>query len=286
MKMKNRLSHIIALMIIASGLSTVNPSTSRATAYMLSEGEQRYSTGLTYATANDFFDMNRNRIPQGCRSRDWRWHHNYTYGYSYYYNFFASGALINQECGPNSKVAGIGDIKVGVRGRLDKFRNGRTWELALFIPTGYNNQKVNRLGFGRLGIWGGLAWSTQNSGWEAKMPSYWEVGTGIVYWVGSPATQSRSYLKKSWRLDKDGNNRIVLQATLKLSLRDGKATFPAVFRGFPRFSGDYDLFSISAKYSHRISKEWSVAPTIGTALWGRNTSVSTFIDLQLTRQWN
>jgi hypothetical protein len=285
MKIKYQLSHIMALLIIASGLSAINVGTSSATAYMLSEGIHRYTTGLQYSTADDWFNEQRDRVPQGCRSKDYYWHNQYTYGYSYYFNLFAAAAVGNYECGLHTKVAGVADIKLGIRGRLDLNRNGRTWELALLIPTGYDSQKVNRLGYGRLGFWGGLAWSSQNTGWEEKEPSYWEVGAGITYWSGSPSTQSRTYGKYSWRLDEDGNNRIVVQGTLKLSLRDGRATFPAAFAGFPRFSGDYDSFTVSAKYAHRLTRHWSISPRIGSTVWGRNTSANNFVDLSITRQW-
>ena len=285
MKMKYRLRHLMALLIIASGLSTMNVGTSSATAYMLSEGVHRWTTGLVYSTADEWFDQNRNRVPQGCTSQNVNWHNQYTYGYSYYYNFFAAAGIGHYQCGVNPKVSGIGDVKVGVRGRLDQYRNGRTWELALLIPTGYDNQKVNRLGYGLFGIWGGIAWSSQNTGWEEKKPSYWEVGTGISYWFGSASTQSRSYGKYSWRLDEDGNNRIVLQGVLKLSLRNGNPTFPVAFGGFPRYSGDYDVFTVSAKYAHRLTRDWSIAPKIGASVWGRNTAANYFVDLSITRQW-
>jgi hypothetical protein len=271
---------------MACGLSTVHPGKlSAATAYMLSEGEHRYTTGLQYASATQFFNQLRNRVPQGCTSKDYTWHNSYTYGYSYYYNVFGSVSWINRNCAAAAGSTGIGDVRVGVRGRLDKFRNGRTWELALTIPTGYNNQKVNRLGFGRIGLWGGVAWSTQNTGWEQKMPSYWEVGTGIQLWLGSPATQSRSFVKYSWRLDKHGTHRLSLTGRLNLSFRDGTPTFPVAFAGFPRFAGDFDSGVISAKYSRKLTDKWSIAPAFGLTVWGRNTSASWHADLSITRQW-
>ncbi len=285
--MINRFSQVIALLIFAGGLLFVNAATSMAsTAFMLSEGQHRYTTGVTYATAKDTFNQFRRRVPQGCTSRDISWHHSYTYGYSYYLNLFANGALSNFACGAQPKVTGVGDIQVGIRGRLDKFRNGRTWELATWIPTGYDNQRINRLGFGRFGIWGGVNWSTQNTGWEASMPSYWEMGTGIQYWFGSPATQSVSFLKWSWRLDEKGKNRIVLGSKLRLSFRDGTPQFPAALGGFPRFSNDFDQLRLYAKYSHRLSKHWTVSTTIGNTVWGRNISASWTGDLAVTYRWD
>jgi len=289
-KMKHRFSQVVALLFFAGGLLLVNTATSMAsTAYMLSEGQNRYTTGIQYATAKDTFNRFRHRVPQGCTSRDYYWHHSYTYGYSYYYNLFVNGGLANQNCAGRVKVTGVGDIEVGIRGRLNKFRNGRTWELSAIIPTGYDNKRVNRLGFGRFGIWGGVNWSTQNTGWEASMPSYLEMGTGLIYWFGAPATQTKTYLKWSWRMDKKGINRIVLGSTLRLSLRDGTREFlPAApgGLGFPRFSNDYDELTLYAKYSHRLSKQWTVSTTVGNTVWGRNVSASWYGDLAVTYNWD
>lgn len=290
-KMTNGLGRKMALIIFAGGLLLANSVTARAsTAFMLSEGEHQYSTGLTYATAKDVFDLNRNRIPKGCTSHDMFWHHSYTYGYSYDFNFFVNGAIAHQSCNPPAgqikTINGVGDIQLGIRGRLDELRNGRTWELAVSVPTGYDNQKINRLGFGRVGFWGGVAWSTQNTGWEASMPSYYEFGTGIQFWFGSPATQSRSYLKWSWRVDEEGKNRVILGSNLWLSLRDGTATFPPAFAGFPRYANDYDALKLYAKYERRLSNQLSVSTSIGNIVWGRNVSASWIGDLALTYKWD
>jgi len=285
MKLKSQFFHSLVFMLLLSGTFFVCTATVRASAFMLSEGQHMYTTGFTYSTANEWFDQNRNRVAQGCTSSDYSWNHSYTYGYSYYNNFFANTSLVHQSCGAG-KVTGLGDAQLGVRGRLDNTRNGRTWEIALNIPTGYDNQKINRLGYGRFGVWAGLAWSTQNTGWEEKMPSYWEFGTGMNYWFGAPSSQSRSYVKWSWRLDENGDNRIVLQGTLKLSLRDGRAEFPVAFAGFPRYSGDYDAGVLAAKYSRRLTEQWTVSVGAGNTVWGRKTSASWYGNLSFTYRWD
>jgi len=286
MNMKNLLGRTAVILIVAGGFTAMNATNAKASAFMLSEGQNMYTTGFTYSTASDWFNQQRNRVPQGCTSHDYSWNHAYTYGYSYYTNFFADTSLANQSCGVGQKTTGIGDVRLGVRGRLDLERNGRTWELAVNIPTGYDNQRINRLGYGKIGLWGGIAWSSQNTGWEEKMPSYWEVGTGVQYWFGAPASQWKSYLKWSWRLDEDGVNRIVLKGTLKLSLRDGRPEFPVAFAGFPRYSGDYDAGIIGAKYSRKISDQWTVAFGIGETIWGRNISAGRYGDISFTYRWD
>jgi len=290
--MMNRFVRVTALIIFAGGIFLANSAKSMAsTAFMISEGQHEYTTGLTFATAHDNFDMNRNRVPKGCTSHDYFWHHSYTYGYSYYYNFFVNTALAHQKCGP-AAVNGLGDVVVGVRGRLDKLRNGRTWELAVSIPTGYDGTKANRLGFGKFGLWGGVAWSTQNTGWEASMPSYFEFGTGIQYWFGNPATQSRSFLKWSWRLDRKGRNRIILGSNLWLSFRDGNPDFiaqpvpvPGVL-GPRRFANDFDALKLYGKYEHSLTRQLAVSTSIGNVVWGRNVSASWIGDLALTYKWD
>jgi len=283
MKTKNLLVHVVTPLTFAGGLLLAGTA-AQASAFMLSEGQNMYTTGITYSTATEWFNQARDKVPQGCTSKDYSWNHSYTYGYSYYTNFFANTSLANQSCGVGAKTAGIGDVQLGIRGRLDNTRNGRTWEVALSIPTGYDNMKANRLGYGRLGLWAGVAWSTQNTGWEETMPSYWEAGTGINYWFGPPATQSKTYLKWSWRLDDQGVNRLVFQGTLKLSLQDGRPEIGV--GGFNRFSGDYDAGIISAKYSRRLSDQFTVAVGVGNTIWGRNISASTYGDISLTYRWD
>ncbi|ATX81458.1 hypothetical protein Ga0123462_0588 [Mariprofundus ferrinatatus] len=286
MNMKNFLSRTAASFIVAGGLVAAGSVTAQASAYMLSEGQNMYTTGFTYSTATDWFNQNRNRVPQGCTSKDYSWNNSYTYGYSYYTNLFASASLANQACGAGAKSTGLGDVTLGIRGRLDITRNGRTWELAAIIPTGYDAQRINRLGYGKFGLWGGVAFSSQNTGWEEKAPSYWEVGTGLNYWFGSPATQWKSYAKWSWRLDEDGVNRIVLKGTLKLSLRDHTPEPIPAAGGFFRNSGDYDAGVIQASYARRVSDQWTVGFGVGETIWGRNVSASRFADISFTYSWD
>lgn len=285
MKLKTMLRRLLALFFVAAGVSTLS-TVSHASAYMLSEGENMYTMGFTYSTATDWFNQNRNRVPQGCTSHDYSWNHSYTYGYSYYYNFFANTSLANQGCGAGQKTTGVGDVMLGIRGRLDITRNGRTWELAAIIPTGYDSQRINRLGYGKIGIWGGVAFSTQSTGWEEKEPTYWEAGTGITYWIGSPATQWKSYAKWSWRIDENAVNRFTLKGVLKLSLRDGTPEPIPAAGNFPRYSGDYDAGIISAKLAHRISDQFTVSGTVGETIWGRKISASRFANLSFTYRWD
>lgn len=265
--------------------------TADAGAYLISEGQQQYTTGVTYLWADRLWDRNRNNVPAGCTVQDYYWHHSYTHGTSYYYNLFAKTALSYNTCqgrgaNPNQPSAsGIGDVELGIRGRLDKFRNGQSWELSAIIPTGYNKNRVNRLGYGRFGIWGGLAISTQNTGWEERMPSYWEFGGGIKYWFGPPATQFIGYVKWSKRLGEDGSDRFILELKQRLSFRDHKPEFIAG-NVAPRFPGDYDETLLVAKYSRSLGNGWTVAPSVGKTLYGRNAVDSWYVDFSVTRLWD
>ena len=256
-----------------------------ASAYLLSEGQQQYTTGFTYLWGDHIWNRNSNLVRAGCTVQDYYWHHSYTHGSSYYYNIFAKTAFSHNTCGNQPSVSGLGDVELGVRGRLDKFRNGRTWELSVIAPTGYNKNRANRLGYGRFGIWGGLAFSTQNTGWEPRMPSYWEFGGGIKYWFGPPATQFVGYIKWSKRLGEDGSDRLIFQLKQKLSFRDHTAEFiPGNLA--PRFPGDYDETIFVAKYSHYMENGWIIAPSFGKTLYGRNAVDAWYVDLSFTYTWD
>ncbi len=271
---------ILLLMMLINGAPRAD-----AGAFMIAEGESEYSTGITFASAKDFFNRSRHRVAQLCgRSRDIYWSHGYTYGYSYYYNFFANTTLIHRSCTTTQTISGLGNAVFGVRGRLDETRNGRTWEVSLTIPTGYDSHLPNRLGFGVLGLWGGIAWSTQNTGWEEQKPTYWEFGTGIQYWFGFPATQWRSYAKWSARLDEGGLNRFVAGAALRLSMHDYRPE-PTPLGGH-RFPGNSDAFVPYASLQHTFSPSISGHATIGDTIWGRNTSASWYTSLGVTYKWD
>ncbi len=285
MKTKQMFKYYLTVILLLSGSIAIGGVPVLAGTFMLSEGQQMLTTGVTYLHAKDSFNQQHQSVPAGCTTQDYYWHNNYTYGYSYYHNIFVNANISHQTCTGQPTISGLGDVTVGVRGRLNKFRNGRTWEVALKLPTGYNATKVNRLGYGRVGLWVGGAWSTQNTGWEMKAPTYWVFGAGVQGWFGPPASQFRSYVKWSKRLDDRGNNGLVLGANLKLSFRDGRPQImPAL--GFPRNPGDYDLLTLSAKYGHRLANHWMVSAAIGKHIWGRNAINGVYLDLSLTRLWD
>lgn len=105
-----------------------------AGSYMQSGGDLSLSSSLGYLWATQQWDANGRLQDSNCR-RDYSYFSNSVeYGYSYYHTLYGGVNLARASCDPDSNW-GLGDIRAGIRGRLDVYRNNRTWELEATIPT-------------------------------------------------------------------------------------------------------------------------------------------------------
>ncbi|WP_287963123.1 hypothetical protein, partial [Alcanivorax sp.] len=110
------------------------PMVAHAGDWMRSAGESGLGVSLEYGTADHYWNRFRKLLKDNCTSNDWKLFLHYEYGYSYDYTLFGNTALDTRRCG-NRHSSGLGDIRLGVRGRLNPFRNGSTWELSVLVPT-------------------------------------------------------------------------------------------------------------------------------------------------------
>jgi hypothetical protein len=126
-----------------------------AGSYMRSSEELSYSTSLGYTWATRRWNESRDLESAGCR-RDYAYSSHYVeYGYSYYHTLFGGALLANASC-DDERHAGFGDLRLGVRGRTDLYRNHRAWELVATIPTERGDASP-RLDCGAHGLRGALA---------------------------------------------------------------------------------------------------------------------------------
>lgn len=128
----------------------------QAGSYLQSEGDLNYSIGVGYLSASREWD-NRGELQRlPCRN-DYLYNSHYLeYGYSYYYTLFGGTNLAQSKCGAED-TTGVGDVRVGLRGRLDQTRNHRAWQLELNIPTSDDESGRTRLGCGVVGLAGSVA---------------------------------------------------------------------------------------------------------------------------------
>jgi hypothetical protein len=129
--------------------------TAQAGSYMRSGDELSYSTSVGYAWATRQWNEARELEPTGCR-REYAYSSHYLeYGYSYYYTLFGGALLGTSSCGADGNT-GFGDLRLGIRGRTDLYRNHRAWELVATIPT-VRNDATPRLDCGAHGLRAALA---------------------------------------------------------------------------------------------------------------------------------
>lgn len=105
-----------------------------AGAGLRSERQVFYNGTLGYNWAADYWDEDGDRRPIGCTSRYQSLSSYLEYGYSYYHTLFGQLGLAQADCA-DEKETGLSDLKLGVRGRVNRYLNDRAWELELTIPT-------------------------------------------------------------------------------------------------------------------------------------------------------
>lgn len=126
-----------------------------AGSYMRSAGDISYSTSLGYSWADREWDEQGELQPLACQRQHVSNSHYLEYGYSYYYTLFGGVSLSQASCADESN-AGPGDVRLGVRGRTNLYRNHRSWELVATLPTDRGSPSP-RLGCGAFGLSGALA---------------------------------------------------------------------------------------------------------------------------------
>jgi len=154
-----------------------------AGSYMRSEGDLSYSTSLGYFWASERWDQQSNLQPESCRREYAHNSHYLEYGYSYYYTLFGGTQLAQARCAAES-TTGAGDVRLGVRGRTDLYRNHHTWELVATLPTNRSTRQSPRLGCSAVGVSGSLARKDDVLPWLAL-----GTGVGVELWESPLAHQ-------------------------------------------------------------------------------------------------
>lgn len=99
-----------------------------------SEAQAYYNGNVGYTWADRYWDEFGERRDIPCRSEYHSFSHYAEYGYSYYHTLFGQLGLARSSCGDDGE-SGLSDLKLGVRGRVNRYLNDRAWELELTIPT-------------------------------------------------------------------------------------------------------------------------------------------------------
>lgn len=258
--------------------------------WMRNEGDISSSTSFKYATSNKYWDQFGNSMPKGCTNDSESLYESLEYGYSYRYTLFGGIGLNNNHCAAQGSTFGLGDLSLGVRGRIDPALNGKAWELKAIIPTGYDNQVAMRQGYGRFGLQAGVYFGDQfedyNSDPYKPGNTYiengsWQYGAYVTAWEGPPANQLGGYVKYGNRLSQDWKVSGTLEADLSLGHGTPEPIIGAAWLRNPW----HDVVIAKLDFAHDIGGGWSVSVVPEMNLWGRNISQSTGISVGLHKLW-
>lgn len=250
-----------------------------AGSYMQSGGDLQYSTSLGHLWATEQWDAGGNLGDAGCRRQYSYSSHRIEYGQSYYRTLFGGVNLARSACASDEKF-GLGDIHLGVRGRLDLSRNHRTWEVEATLPTPGADASTNgglRVACGAFGLAGSLAI-------KEKMLEQVALGAsaGVQLWEAPLAHQTVAELSAGgafgrwspWRWELGASGKRPLNADsaeVSDSLSDC-GTRGEVVRGLARLSFTAtDLLSFECGVSQ--------------AVWGRDTGRTQGAYCGFSRLW-
>jgi hypothetical protein len=272
----NRLPRLVCLLLLLSVWGSAS-----AGSWMRSEGESYYTGSLRYGTGDRYWDSRFKLRDRDCTASNWASEHSYEYGWSYYRTVFVDGELLDRRCG-DAHETGFGDLALGVRGRLDPFRNGRTWQVALILPTGYSASSDSSLGHGRLALDLGLAWEINRVPYQPSPRTQWQIGAALRLIEGPPSEQLRGYVKMSHAL----TPRLGLTAALNgdASLRTGEDRRSFEFVNQRDGVGEYDKLWSTLALSRPLG-QWSVYGGVTQVLWGRNVAHETGVVIRFSRRW-
>ena len=253
--------------------------------WMLSEGQQSLYLSLALSEADSYWDSRRELQQDHCTSRDWRTTLHYEYGYSYYRTLFASTAFERNQCGSDSAV-GVPELKLGMRGRVDPFRNGYTWELALVVPLNGDRVDRRRPGIGLYGIEAGLYRSYRD---DPYTKPFTEITSGIwgwelaaTWWAQGAGQELRGEL--NWRRQLGHNWHLKAWLGGSLSFNSDGAVSGDLFSSRKRI--DYDRLAFGVRVSRQLSRHTRLGLALEQALWGRNTSRDSTLKLEFSRSWD
>lgn len=269
----------LTLSLVVLGILIVGPGSAYADNWMRSEEEGYYKVSLEYDTTNDRWNQDRKLETMSCTPRNWRLSNSYEYGWSYYQTLFGSIDYMNRNCGDN-EASGIGDLTLGFRRRLNIYRNGRTWEAAAIIPTGYSTTDTATIGSGLYGLRFGLFGSFGDKhGVGGEYGSNVELGSNVYFWEGSAAEQFSAYLKYNFAATEESHLYTALEGDFALNNRSNQQATTIN----PVSDSGYDRVNLRIGYSRRASLYWRVSFEATSVMWGRNTNDSNSVTVNFSR---
>lgn len=252
-----------------------------AGAWLRSEAESYYSARLEYSTATRYWDRNGDRKDLSCDYQSRKFSNYYEYGLSYYYTVLADLSLERASCNADS-TSGLGDLRLGVRGRLDPYRNGRAWEVILILPTGYPTGGNVRLGGGEIGVELGISRRDplgidQEIEFETGAIEY---GAGARIWAGDQPVQIFAYLRGTHLLAPRWTLSAKLEGEFAVNGDETQVAVPSSDRG-----SDFKFAKLSVEVTHKMTSQWRMTAGASEHIWGENVTHNRGIHVAFSRLW-
>lgn len=268
-------------LVLVMGPLIVGSGSVYANNWMRSEDEGYYTTSLEYDTTSDRWNQDNKLETMSCTPKNWKFANAYEYGWSYYRTIFGSLDYLDRNCGEN-EASGIGDLTLGIRSRLDIYRNGRTWEAAVNIPTGYSTSGGSSIGSGlygfKLGAYGSFG---DRHRMDRQYGSNVELGTNVTFWEGSAAEQLSAYIKYNFAATEESHFNAAIEGDYALINRSKDLTSTVN----PVSDFGYDRLNFRIGYSRRATLYWRVSFEASNVLWGRNTNDSNSVRISFSRSY-
>lgn len=246
-----------------------------AGSYMRSGGEASYSTSLGYSWATRQWDEQSNLQPSDCRREHINNSHYLEYGYSYYYTLFGGASLARASCAEDS-TTGLGDVRLGVRGRTDLYANRRTWELVATVPTNRGSPSP-RLGCGAFGLSGALARK------DDLLPGLaLSSGIGLELWESPLVHQLDAELSLAGPLRVLGRMRWSLDLGGRMPLDDGAV---GVNSDISDCGTSGKLVKAGLAFGASLSQTVYVSCGYDRAVWGDDATLRQGFFCGYTRRW-
>lgn len=242
------------------------PALAFAGNWMRSEDEFYFKAKVAYDSASERWNRDGDLTDLSCTARNWTHNQTYEYGLSYYHTVFGTLEYMDRRCGDVTD-SGLGDLSFGMRGRLNIYRNGRTWETALIIPSELT--KLYGLRLGVFGSFGDMQIINHQAG------TNFELGANVYVWEGSAPEQLASYIKFNFSPDSERRFFTALGADYALADRD--KVYDTTINQVENYG--YDKFNLRLGYSQKVSLDWRMSIEAESVLMGRNVRKTNGVSL-------
>lgn len=256
-----------------------------ANAWMQSEGNSVGATGAGYSLSDGFWKKDGELVQYPTRHQQANYYLYYDYGYSYYYNLFASTSWNYRDSG-TSTDSGIDDIRIGIRGRLNVFRNGRTWQITAIIPTRQWGLTGYRPGEGKYGIDAGIFYRLLPDLYENPFAKYsgnifgGGLGTtlrsgGVGGEVWGYGNWQRKLFSPLWYVE--------IKLSALSSFAGGESGSVDIYG--PNDSFHYDQVTSDISLSYHFSRRTGINLGYKRDLWGRNINKNESVHIGISTTW-